>query len=541
MFGIKLHRPGYQPLSPQSSQSSRSTDRSSDIPTLASFKTSHEYAAALEKRFGGDMSKLWNHIKTQSEEEQTALIDNIKMFRDFLGIRNPERKSQKYLLGAFSSSSNPIYAKDAPAALVMAATRSGDQGRVMRSLDKLSESVKTLLKDAAKAGRRKNQIESMAYQDSIKSALAQLALEMGEGKLKEPAAIERAVKIIYEHKAYLGVLTPPEGYAKHPLVSFADQIKDNPEISGEIHALLGKLCEENLQTPTAHRAAELARRENERAKVRIEHATTRVQGQTNNRPNQHGSPRLSRNPSQEQAKALGIKVDKIKTLNPEFFNYAEMVVTDTPKEQFLQAEKEHLSLIADMENEKNPGLNLRVFDDPKTCHKKIANMQRDIYTDFNARFVYPPYKNQGDEMTYFALDIKIQPGKPISITVHDDVMPPAMNDEQREERNQLKKDLLSELQNSSPRLKDAKIKFETDNQSAINRIPSHMPLGRLTHAGDSMMASLDRALKIFEDNNKSGDTLNYMGFKIPTVDRFRLTKIKDVQDYLIGKKSKNQA
>lgn len=168
-----------------------SAGESSATPTLESCRNApNRYAEAMEKHFGHDMAKLHVHIKQRPEAEQKAVIDGSKAFRDFLGIRDPNSLSKK-LFGS-SSPSQRIAALDEPAALVMAAIRSDDKGRVLRSLTRLDASL-----DEIKINTGKH-FPGGGYTKLVEQVLDKLAQELD--KLGTGPALEIAVSIFEKNK-----------------------------------------------------------------------------------------------------------------------------------------------------------------------------------------------------------------------------------------------------------------------------------------------------------------------------------------------------
>ncbi|MFN7835245.1 MAG: YopJ family acetyltransferase [Burkholderiaceae bacterium] len=116
--------------------------------------------------------------------------------------------------------------------------------------------------------------------------------------------------------------------------------------------------------------------------------------------------------------------DEVFSSNNDFFEYAKEVVTGILKGwqagfKTAKLERLHLPLIAEMENKRNPGLNLHVFDDAQKFYEMVAEKQsRGKLYSFRA--LYSP--SSGMSNHYAALDIKIDPRKPISIIFYESTL-----------------------------------------------------------------------------------------------------------------------
>ena len=178
----------YSPLHYQAS-----AGESSDTPTLESCRNDpNRYAQKVKSHFGHDMAKLYAHIKDRSESEQKAVIDGSAVFRDFLGIRNPNSLTNSISKKFFGSSSKRIAVLDEPVALAMAATRSDNKGRVLRSLTRLDASL-----DEIKINKGKH-FPGGGYTKLVEQVLDKLAQELD--KLGTGPALEMAVSIFEKHK-----------------------------------------------------------------------------------------------------------------------------------------------------------------------------------------------------------------------------------------------------------------------------------------------------------------------------------------------------
>lgn len=227
-LGINFNRAMSPPSSPKSDRSGKS-DMSSNLPKAKNYSTPQDYAKAMEEHFGHDMAKLSHYVKDLPDGEQTAVIDGSKAFREYLGIRNPERFSQK--LGLPSSSSrntNCIPINEAPDVLAMAATKSGNEGRVMRSLERLGESLEKI---------KENKMP-LTYRPLILPALNQLA--KGLGNLKTEAALAKAVKILEKEQLIF------DSNTVKGISSFAQNISGNQHINKDLKENLLKLGNANV-------------------------------------------------------------------------------------------------------------------------------------------------------------------------------------------------------------------------------------------------------------------------------------------------------
>lgn len=246
------------------------------------------------------MAKLLAHIEQRSEAEQTAVIDGNRAYRDYLGIRNPKRLSRMLLPFRSSSPSSRISDLDAPAALVMAATRSGKQDRVMRALGRLDESLEKA---------RKNNPRELKKIAS--SALGKLAEELNKGLANDKPSARSAYKLSTDTKGGLkkamdiigkyvaGTDTVDDANALENIISFANNAMKSGKIGEELKGDLDNLKTQaglllfNLQEHTRQAAERTSKREKMRLN-RISQAQknsppVRFQGESSNLLEKSGS------------------------------------------------------------------------------------------------------------------------------------------------------------------------------------------------------------------------------------------------------------
>ncbi len=197
----------------------------SAAPTLASCGNNLDrYVKAMEQHFCGDMAKLNAHMEKQTAALQTALIDGSNALCDFLGIRNPDGFHTRFLS---SRSSSPfIQDSDAPTALAIAATRSGKDSCVLRSLTRLDE----ILKKNPPGYRA-----SHHYQQRIETALGKLLQDFHQ--LRTEAVKQKVVTLIEQH---LLQLNPG---ARANIDSLARKAMARQDISDELKIRLQTLIE----------------------------------------------------------------------------------------------------------------------------------------------------------------------------------------------------------------------------------------------------------------------------------------------------------
>jgi len=200
---------------------------SSVAPTLASCGNNPDrYAKEMERHFSGDMAKLYIHVEQQPAEQQKAIIDGSKALRDFLGIRNSNSFRKK---SSFCSSSSCIQDFDAPTALAMVATRSGNDARVLRSLTRLDNVLKNNL-----SGRH----VSNEFQRRIEGAFSKFLQEFHE--LRTEAAQQKVIELIEQHLPQL------DRDAWENLGSMARNAMEKQGVSNELKTRLLKLSESGV-------------------------------------------------------------------------------------------------------------------------------------------------------------------------------------------------------------------------------------------------------------------------------------------------------
>ena len=138
----------------------------------------------------------------------------------------------------------------------------------------------------------------------------------------------------------------------------------------------------------------------------------------------HKAPKV---PAGLHKKLKAIKLSKLRKIDPGLHAYAEYVVNKASKGErldksnILEQDKEHLPLLAKMENHRNPGLNLSVFKTAPECFQAIHDQQKTVQRTGQAhdmRIVYPPFKG-GMANHHVALDVRLRPGRNPSIIVFE--------------------------------------------------------------------------------------------------------------------------
>jgi len=200
----------------------------SAVPTLDSCGNNPDrYARKIERHFGGDMEKLCAHLAELPAQEQKAVIDGSETLRDFLDIRNLNEIRKKL---SFSASSPRIADSAAPAALVLAATRSTKDTRVLRSLLRLEEVLKT---------HPPGPLANQDYQQRVGTALGQLLQDLPQ--LPTEAARQKAVELIEKYHSSL------DFEARRKIVSLAGNAKESPGIGDELKTRLRKLNDHEVR------------------------------------------------------------------------------------------------------------------------------------------------------------------------------------------------------------------------------------------------------------------------------------------------------
>ena len=371
----------------------------------------------MERHFGGDMAKLCAYIAQQPAEQQKAVIDGSEALRDFLGIRNPDGFRKKFL--SSSSSSSRIQDADAPAALAMAALCASKETRVLRALTRLDE---TLDKNLSRFQ------DNNSYRQTVQTAFHQLM--EGIDKLPTDTAQQKAAEIIDKHLPKLHPLNPEvhQGIRTSATHAMARQ-GINAELRNRLENIRKTIRELEFGTmPNAgsirqnhagnsERARFNARLNNSGASSSHQPSGQSVPAEMNNEP----PPKV---PERLREKIDAVNLRKIARMNKEFSKYAQLVVDSAlkgaqPGTLVTALDEKHLALIAAMENERNPGLNLHVFKSSKDCYKFIKEKASEG-TAGNYRIIYRPNKATRH---HIALDIKIAPGKQTSIILFESALP----------------------------------------------------------------------------------------------------------------------
>lgn len=150
------------------------------------------------------------------------------------------------------------------------------------------------------------------------------------------------------------------------------------------------------------------------------------------------SPKMSRNdplpenperlPGRLQQKMDLVNLPQLKKLDKDLHEYAKMA-TDLVKDNagtnalLTRLDKKMLPLLADAENARHPGLNLRVFKDPDECYKAIKAQNKQVWSSkqpMNMRVVYTPAKGMPDH--HVALDVQFRPGHRPSVVCFESAL-----------------------------------------------------------------------------------------------------------------------
>ncbi|KAE8758451.1 avirulence protein [Paraburkholderia madseniana] len=174
-----------------------------------------------------------------------------------------------------------------------------------------------------------------------------------------------------------------------------------------------------------HRTDELGRFVGQTQRLRSPIAeSSSAQARSNYIESQQDDPPKVPGRLREKIKTVDSKLKQIKRANTEFYEYAKLSVGQTsegskPDWRTNQFDKKYLPLIAEMENQRNPGLNLHVFDKADECHEYIKQMAGARGTG-NFRVVYPPFAGSRDH--YVALDVRLRGERRPSIVVYESAL-----------------------------------------------------------------------------------------------------------------------
>lgn len=191
-------------------------------------------------------------------------------------------------------------------------------------------------------------------------------------------------------------------------------------------------------------------------------------------------------PDRLRKKAEAISWKRIAKRDKEFSKYAKLVVDNAlngwqPGLETVDLDVKHLPLIAEMENHRNPGLNLFVFDNPTDCYNAIAKMKSDGRTG-SFRILYQPFERV--KYHHIALDVKLEPGKPISIIAFESALENFLY--------QIKNDLLSGVKNAR-----------------VHVVPNIIQVSEW----DCVMFSLNNALKSFKTHAEFAEKIHQRASK----------------------------
>ncbi|HEX7636555.1 MAG TPA: YopJ family acetyltransferase [Noviherbaspirillum sp.] len=131
----------------------------------------------------------------------------------------------------------------------------------------------------------------------------------------------------------------------------------------------------------------------------------------------------SKAPKELQRKIDEVDYKKLAEFDPDFAEYAKIVKHDAvrglqPSLATTELDIKHLPLIVEMENARNPGLNLCCFKSLEECIKELKEI-KEKHQSGNYRIIYPPYKFESDH--HMMLDVKLDPDplKPMSIVLFE--------------------------------------------------------------------------------------------------------------------------
>ncbi|MFB5171459.1 YopJ family acetyltransferase [Erwinia amylovora] len=130
-------------------------------------------------------------------------------------------------------------------------------------------------------------------------------------------------------------------------------------------------------------------------------------------------------PDRLQQKADAINLPQLKKLDKSLYEYAKMA-TELIKEgagpdgDLTAMDRKLLPLLADAENARNPGLNLRTFHKTDECYQAIKAQNKKVQESrqpMSMRAIYPPMRGMSDHRV--ALDIQFRPGHRPSVVGYE--------------------------------------------------------------------------------------------------------------------------
>lgn len=133
-------------------------------------------------------------------------------------------------------------------------------------------------------------------------------------------------------------------------------------------------------------------------------------------------------PKRLQQKVSELDLPHLAKLDKSLHEYGKLV-TEQAQQGFgsnsdtTRMDKKLLPLLADAENSRNPGLNLRTFKTSQECYNAIKDqhrLSRQSNQTINMRAAYPPF--MGSPNHHVALDIQFSPGHRPSIIVFESAL-----------------------------------------------------------------------------------------------------------------------
>ncbi|AWO77485.1 YopJ family acetyltransferase [Serratia marcescens] len=126
-------------------------------------------------------------------------------------------------------------------------------------------------------------------------------------------------------------------------------------------------------------------------------------------------------PQRLQEKADAVVLPQLKKLHKDLYEYAKLATENVQNgngsnSAITRLDKKLLPLLADMENHRNPGLNLRICKSSEECFQTIRDQYKHVQQSkqpMNMRIIYPPFKGATDH--HITLDVKLTPGHRPSI------------------------------------------------------------------------------------------------------------------------------
>lgn len=133
-------------------------------------------------------------------------------------------------------------------------------------------------------------------------------------------------------------------------------------------------------------------------------------------------------PERLQQKVNNLDLSRLKKLNKDLHEYAENAINyarsgQGPDSIINELDKKLLPLLAQAENQRNPGLNLQTFKNDIDCYQAIKDQNAQVQESKeskNMRVIFPPVRVMPDH--HIALDIQLKPGHGPSIAAFESAL-----------------------------------------------------------------------------------------------------------------------